>query len=234
MRSLLALVVLGVALSAAVLLRSSAQTSEDRLQGMGVQNEQATKKADIELASTSLMTSMRSVADSSQAHDDADPEPELVLTERPEEPDASGMTRTEKLEALIRVHELYLGSRQLGSKSSAAVEAGFVSRCVATVMQGDGRADYGDPLELAEKGGFSLRTEHPDQWVFAADRARFAFMKGEFPAYDLAMARSELVQKGLPTPAMTPEIEYEYELIYQKALATLGITTLDSGKDEGH
>jgi len=97
---------------------------------------------------------------------------------------------------------------------------------VKTIMRERGRADYGDPAELERLGGFNLTPSSPDEWVFGADRARYSFMKGEFPAYDMARARRTLSFNGELVPPLTPEQQSEYEALFEEALASLGVSDI--------
>lgn len=141
------------------------------------------------------------------------------------ESDASGLTREEKLEYLLAAHDRLLACREdAPARGRSHSELMFAARCVATIMRENGLADYGDPAELEIRGGFSLRPSAPNEWVFAADRARFRFMKGDFPAYDSAKTRRIRVLEGQPLSAPTPELRGAYDALYLEALASLGVS----------
>lgn len=141
--------------------------------------------------------------------------------------DESGMTPQQKLESLLAMHRMLVELPQdAPSRGAARRETMFAAICVKTIMCERGRADYGDPAELERLGGFSLRPSSPDEWVFAADRARYSFMKGEFPAYDMARARQALSRNGEPVLPLTPEQQATYDALFEEALASLGVSDI--------
>ena len=141
--------------------------------------------------------------------------------------DESGMTHQLKLECLLNLHQMLMEfPHDVSPKNATNLEVGFLGRCVLTIMREDGRADYGDPVELERLGGFSLRPNSPDEWVIAGDRARYRFMKGEFPAYDAARARQTLSRNGEPVAERTPELQATYDALFKEALASLGVTDI--------
>ena len=144
-----------------------------------------------------------------------------------EQADASGLTPDEKLTALLRVHARYMNlPPDAPTAARVTAEYWFVSECVENILRESGRADYGDPVELELKGGFSLRPSSPDEWVFAASRARYSFRKGEFPAYDFVRTRWALQNKGEAVPPTTDENHIAYEVLFREALGALGVADI--------
>ncbi|MAF65920.1 MAG: hypothetical protein CMJ84_09735 [Planctomycetes bacterium] len=154
---------------------------------------------------------------------------EALLAEPGREQDGSGMSREERLQVLLRAYEGYLRFTDTGPvpdtfvpRGRAMAERSLASRCIATILRAEGRADYGDPDELAARGGFSLRSSSPEEHVFAADRARFAFFKGEFPAYDRATERVRSAYFDETLPPLTAPESQELDQLYARALGVLG------------
>lgn len=143
--------------------------------------------------------------------------------------DPSGLTKEQELRFLLTAHERF--TKFADSRPGVGLagdELGFARRCVATILRSRGRADYGDPEALKESGGFSLRRSAPDEQVFAADRARFRFSKGEFPAYDQAFSRWEAAfVEGKQIGPITPDLRQGYDALYQEALDVLGVADLN-------
>lgn len=114
----------------------------------------------------------------------------------------------------------FLYERSLAGPVDTGSELAFVSRCVATILRAHHRADPGTPAELATWGGLRL-THEEGEWVFAADRARFRFRMGEFPAYDLVRARIAAEGRGEEILPLTPGEAVLCDALYQEAIALL-------------
>ena len=135
--------------------------------------------------------------------------------------DASGLTQGEKLRYLLSSQQRRDAAADMPIRARAGIDLAHATRCVTTILRAKGRADYGDPVELEERGGFSLKSVSPDEWVFAADRARFAFSRGEFPAYDLARDRIARVEDGADLVELDAQQALEFDKLHAAALDAL-------------
>jgi hypothetical protein len=140
-------------------------------------------------------------------------------------PDPSGMTAREKLDSLTTLHESFTTAMQASGPEVAdmQISTAFVlaTRSVATILREMGRADYGTPSEIRERGGLVLSPPGPDEWIFAADRARFRFHRGEFPAYDYVR---DLIEPRQPAQAELKLHEWTLmvEGLFQEAVQRIG------------
>lgn len=121
----------------------------------------------------------------------SDPEAPAPL-DLDERVDESGMTAKQKMESLVHLHDSFVEAMKADDPQVLDIQLGtgfaVATRSVVSILREMGRADYGEPGEIESRGGLVLRKPEPDEWVFAADRARYRFKKGEFPAYDYVRA----------------------------------------------
>lgn len=140
--------------------------------------------------------------------------------------DRSGMTREEKLAALNLQYEAYRaiitnGSPEL-AEARVSAEFALATRAVASILRAHGRADYGNPAQLAEQGGFVFTDPGPEHWAFGADRAKFVFSRGEFPAYDSARERLDPAGGFGQSEDEEHQRLLDYEDLYQEAVLAIG------------
>jgi len=124
---------------------------------------------------------------------------------------------------LLSAHEAYLASIAIDGdhalEEEAHAEMMFLGRCVAAILFDEGRAETGDPVTLKARGGFALRPTE-SRWEIAVDQAKYSFPKGEFPAYDRAVQRFQLLSGGQSVLENTQADYLEVEELFELALAT--------------
>jgi len=137
--------------------------------------------------------------------------------------DQAGVTDAQRLNFLLESHGwLHSIAPTAPLETRARAERDYASRCVVTILHGRGRAVFADQDGL-DRGGFSLRATHPDEYVFAADRARFTFSKGEFPVFDVVAERFEAARQGIAVEPRSIELETDLEQLFQSALDSLDV-----------
>jgi len=158
------------------------------------------------------------------------PEPVAVLageaeaTETDPTEDQAGVTDVQRMNYLVSEYARFdeLGA-DMTFQDRPSPELGLALRCVATIQHSFGRADFGDSKELSELGGFNLTPSDPDEFLFAADRARFSVMKGEFPVLDHALDRTRNLALGRPVEPLDQDFTDSLQQLYLTALSTLDV-----------
>lgn len=226
-KGLLGLCLVGAGIS--ILLINRAPWSNRDAAGAGLEGPAASASAP--RTDNPLATPQTAAAETGARLSAAPPEAALALSpdavpESLEAPfDRSGMTKAEQIQTLLSSYE---HAGRIPESGRLHGQFGLASRCVITILRARGLADYGDPAELARLGGFSLRASSNDEWVIAADRARYAFPKGEFPIYDQTRQRVQAQPPGVLGEELSADQAEQLDFLFQDALAALGVPITDA------
>jgi len=138
--------------------------------------------------------------------------------------DPVGVSDEERLRSLIRAHDYALrisSSESAPDELKAGAEFLFAGSCVISILHAKGRAEF----DTAPDGKFHVGSMREDEYLIGGDRAQYRFLRGEFPAYDLAYDRRCSFQQRSEAGPIDRARDFDDRIqdLYDQALASFGI-----------